>query len=245
MVKSVLMEVIELYVIKMIVLLSSYASIGRFSCFRSVQRNSNGIRVARTSVVHIGPRSGVCVLISNGSSHLAVPFGVRAADSSSSAEDIKCIISSRKGVSFPNLNLVTIGNLAQGRVTLGVGGALVRERLMGRPVMCIRFVGFTFAMLNSINDPNHCGVRGSRVAVVRTVNVTNSLAIANGEGGVLMLHRRGKIRGDCAISVASTSRVVSSPICCLRRGSIVCIRPGGIGTGRSAVGNGAMKGISF
>lgn len=223
-------------------LYASYTSSGGIICLRSI------IPLGRRSVrrgcrICVRGSSLLTVVIGDGGPRLTLPFGVpviacRLKDRDKKRRHIlNCLISAGKSVSFPVLNGLRITKLAHLRLASVVGRHLVSRSLVGSPVIAIRFLGCGISIVNRIGHPKSFGVSNSHVALLRTLDVTNSLAVCKQHSQITIVHRGSKGQVVLVRSLHSSS-VFGSPYCCLRRGSVICIRPGGTGTKRDRVGRG-------
>lgn len=230
------------YLLYLIALFVSYSTPGRILCLRSVaslgrRAVSGGCRMV------VRGSSLLTVLIGDGSVRLTLPFGVPMiacrvkARAATRRGLLKCLISRGKSVSFPVLNELRMRNLAHVRIARLVGRGLVRRSLVGSPVIAMRFLGFGISIVKRITHPNAFSVSNSHVALLRTLDVTNSLAVCNHHSHMTIVHRGSNGHHVLCRSLHSSS-VFRSPYCCLRRGSVICMRPGGTGANRDHVGSG-------
>ncbi len=184
----------------MIAFFFSYGASSGVVCFRSMPvGDPRGVR-AKLSV-ELRPRSRVSVIISDGSPRLTTLFGLAHMRCQTKGPSLhikgscnrvsNCALSSGNSVSFPMLNALRVSKVAGDRITSLIGRELVTRGLIGSPIIAMRFVGLCFSMLNRIGLPKGCDVAGSHVDLLRTVDVTNSLAVCNGHSTVFIVHRRG------------------------------------------------------
>lgn len=232
------------------VALTDYRSCGGMPCLRDCRSLASG-DCGRVIVGRIGRRSALCsthvrpgsllgVAVGAASPRTTTPFGlaVRACggvtrsgtDAASRPTLRRCLMSGTNRVSFPIVNELRMNNLAGG-TTRG----LVHRRLhpcLGRvPVIAMHVSGCGVSILNRIGDPKAFAVGGRGIGVFRTLTVTNSVAVCNVQGGIGLVHRSyGNRQGIVDLGLGRRG-VLRSPCCCVRRGSVLCVTPGGAGTG--------------
>lgn len=167
-----------------VLLFTSYRSCGGIPCLRStgiMRRATRRRGLCSTGVV---PGSLLAVMISYADPRLTIPFGLAmtarggmtVADAASRPVLRRCLMSGSKGVGFPMLNRLEMNNLAGGRtrrlVIRGLGPCVGRA-----PVIAIHVMGCGVSMLNRITHPKAFAVDGRGIGLLRTLTVTNSVAI--------------------------------------------------------------------
>ncbi len=216
--------------------LSSYGVRGRVPCFGGLRAAANAVAAMRDRRAAVGGRSVLAVAISSLSPLTTTPFGLpliscdgpndRAMTSKGSLRP--CVISGSNCVAFPMVKGVGLTKVGGSRTVRCVGGDL--SPCLGSPVVAVRFAGCQVSVLNRMHSPNTCAVDGRRIAVLSTLTVTNSVALCKHHRGMLLVERGSGKSQRCVQFGLGGASVVSSPCFCLRRGSIVCIRPGTVHT---------------
>lgn len=229
-------------------LLTNYASCGGMPCVRGPRMIGDCERSLPLCSTGVVPGSLLDVAIGADSPRTTTPFGLamRAplgttlAGVGAAARPAlrRCLMGGGNRVSFPIVNHLGMNNLAGGRTR-----SLVHRRLrpcLGRdPVIAIHVTGCGVSMLKRIGHPNAFAMKGRGMGVLRTLTVTKSVAICNIHSGIGLVHRStGNGHRVVGLGLGGT-RLIMSPCCCLHRGSVVCMAPGGAGTGGSSVNDDA------
>lgn len=223
-------------------LLYDYDTCGGMPCLRKSRcLGVTGIRAPLCST-RVVPGSLLAVAIGADSPSTTVPFGLAmTAPVATGDGDLadrpslrRCLMSGGKGVSFPILNALRVNNLAGDR-TRGVVGRGLGACVGRGPVIGMHVTGCGVSIVKRMTRPNAFAVAGRGMGVVRTLTVTKSVAMCKRHSGIGLVHRSTRNGHRIVpLGLGSTS-VVMSPCCCLRRGSIICIAPGGAGTGGTDV----------
>lgn len=231
-----------LITLAVILVLDDYKDAGGMTCFRGTSRidlTTSGV-LCSTGVV---PGSRLAVAISAASPGTTVPFGLAISGAANVRKRLadapallNCLMSGGNGVRFPIMNRLRMTNLSGGRYRRLVGGGIHPCVSSGRgPVIAMEVTDCHMMIANRIGTPEMMAIPRRGVDVVRTLTSTNSLAVCNGHRGIVLVHRSTRKRGRVRCLGLGSTGVVGSPCFCLRRGSIVCMRPGGIGTRGSTV----------
>ncbi len=235
----------------LLLILVDYNDAHRITCFRGVSRISLSVD-GNLCATHLVPGSRLAVAIADTSTTTARRFGLSITGALDIANKldarrslVACVISGSKVVAFPRLKQLCIINVSYRRLrTCLIRGLRPFFSRSVPPVIATQLSGCHIAILNRMNDPGIIDISSRGVDILRTVTSTNSLNVCNGQGGILIVHRSTANRGARRILSLASTGVVGSPCCCIRRGSIVCIAPGGSGTHGSSVNRTAALAIS-
>lgn len=175
--------------------------------------------------IKVQPQDQLSIIVSCKEEELASLVNLKRPTSSSGGENGRLVytVDEFGDISFPQLGKIHIAGLTREEISEKIANLLIKEELIGDPIVIVEFSNLHFSAIGAVNSPGSYSITNDKLTLLEGLAMAGDLS-PNGEREIIVIREQDGKRIKYIVDLRDKN-IFDSPVYYLQQNDVVYVKP--------------------